>query len=48
MMRCAIFSFGSNHLLTLVSLLIDSHQVINSKKPASTACGIARIYYSYC
>ncbi|WP_312522399.1 hypothetical protein [Anaerospora sp.] len=48
MMRCAIFSFGSTQLLTLVSHLIDSHQVINHENPASTACGIARIYYSYC
>lgn len=47
-MRCAIFSFGSNRLLTLVSQLIDSHQVISSERPESTACGIARIYYSYC
>jgi hypothetical protein len=47
-MRCAIFSFGSTRLLTLVSELIESHQVINNEKPASTACGIARIYYSYC
>lgn len=48
MMRCAFFSFGSTQLLTLVSHLIDSHQVINHENPASTACGIARIYYSYC
>lgn len=47
-MRCAIFTFGSTRLLTLVSELIDSHQVINNEKPESTACGIARIYFSYC
>lgn len=47
-MKCSIFSFGSNRLLTIVSQLIDSHQVSNHEKPDSTACGIARIYFSYC